>query len=102
MKKDLFKKIVKEMENKMEELEDAILDLWFWKPQLKKGAGEVIKYAKEIREDIFRITDEIKSEVDLLKKKIYFEEILSKKLSKTIEKIDCWIVDVRILLRDIS
>ncbi len=55
-----LEKVVAGIERKIKDLDDAILDLWFWRPQLEKGTGEVVKYIQEIKEDIFRIANDIK------------------------------------------
>ena len=55
-----LEKVVAGIERKIKDLDDAILDLWFWRPQLEKRTGEVVKYIQEIKEDIFRIANDIK------------------------------------------
>lgn len=61
MKKALLEKVMAGIEKGMKDLDDAISDLLFWKPQLEKRTDEAVKRVKEIKEDIFRIANDIKT-----------------------------------------
>ena len=60
MNNALLEKVVAGIEGRIKDLDDAILDLWFWGPQLEKKTGEVVKYIQEIKGDISRIANGIK------------------------------------------